>query len=308
MASLLKLLLGIAFALIVIWSSLLFAILYSMKNRKLALHKLRKHVLSIEVSRRRLYRWPLLNRLQAQLIASRTSLSISVFIIFSLGLFVLGGYLGWIWFFTTNHVILLGFLLSICPWVFLRVRLANMQVRMRLTFLDAVEIFYQAYVSVPRRNIRVVLAKIVSEQRMPKAIAHLFREMHEQFIFGDDRALHTFAQAISHEWGHTFTHLLEVSMSEGIVLDHVLQEFIRDLRDAQKSALEDKTRLLEIRIANFSPPFFLALFIGLNFHFNYEGAFQAYFVDLHGRILLLQAFLLMVASFVMGVWLSIQRT
>jgi hypothetical protein len=306
--TLLKPLLIVAISLILIWSWLLFAVVFYFINRHIALHKLRKHVLSIEVSRRKLYGWSWLNRLQDQLIASRIPIPIPVFFILSVCLFAFGGYVGWIWFLTIKHVFLLGLLLSVCPWIFVRVRLINMQVRMRLIFLDAVEIFYQAYVSVPRRNIRVVLAKIVSEQRMPKAIAHLFREMHEQFIFGDDRAIHTFAQAISHEWGYTFTHLLEVSMAEGIVLDHVLQEFICDLRDTQKSALEDKTRLLEIRIANFSPPFFLALFIGINLHFNYEGAIQAYIFDLHGRILLLQAFLLMVASFVMGVWLSIQRT
>ena len=287
---------------------MLFAGVYFFINRQLALHKLRKRVLAIDVPRRKLYRWSWLNRLHDQLIATQISLSIPVFFMLSSCLFAIGAYLGWIWFFDIRHVILLGLLLAICPWVFLRVRLAAAQVRMRLIFLDAVEIFYQAYVSVPRRNIRVVLAKIVSEQRMPKAIAHLFREMHEQFIFGDERALHTFAKAISHEWGYTFTHLLEVSMAEGIVLDHVLKEFIDDLRDAQKAALEDKTRLFEIRIANFSPPFFLALFIGLNLHFNFEAAIQAYFYDLHGRILLLQAFLLMVASFVMGVWLSVHRT
>jgi hypothetical protein len=289
-------------------SFIFYTFLKKVSDRKFALRLLRLQVMQVDLAQRKKHRYQWMNHVQDQLIIARFPITALVFVGISGVLFLLGSYIGALWLNSITNMVLLGGLFALFPWLVLHMRLINLQMKLRLLFLEAVEIFYQAYVSVPRRNIRVVLAKIVSEQRMPRAIAHLFVEMHEQFIFGDERALHTFAKAISHEWGYTFTHLLEVAMQEGVLLDEVLQTFIIDLRESRKAALADKTRLIEIRMANFSPPIFLALFIGINLHFNYQGTMQAYFYDLHGRVLLLQAFLLMVASFVMGIWLSIQKS
>jgi Flp pilus assembly protein TadB len=221
---------------------------------------------------------------------------------------LIGAYLGWLWFYSLPSILMAGLSIGVLPIVVLYMLAIRRQVKIRLSFLHAMEVFYQAYVSIPHRNIRVVVAKVVQEKRMPIPIRPLFQELNEQLIFGNKAALQQFASALHHEWGYTLTNLLAIGLEEGANLDEALQTFIRDLREAQASAWADRNRLLEIRFANFSPPLIVGLFIGVNFYMNPVAANQAYFHDLHGRILLMQSVILMVLSFAMGIWLSIRRT
>jgi hypothetical protein len=248
------------------------------------------------------------NQLQDELLAIHAPISMQVFLTLSLLCFTVGCYLGWIWLYTFRSTLMFGLIAVLLPYLIVRLRLIQVQMRMRLAFLPAIETFYQAYVSVPRRNIRVVLAKLMKEQRLPKVFMPLFYELHEQLVFGDTLALERFANSFKLDWGHTFVQFLDVGLTEGAVLDDALQGFLVDLREAQKAAIEDRNRLLEIRLANFSPALIVLLFIGVNLYFNHDAAVKSYFYDLHGRQLLLQSGLLITSSFAMGIWISLQKT
>lgn len=79
------------------------------------------------------------------------------------------------------------------------------------------------------------------------------------------------------------------------------------MRKAQISEKQERNRLLEIRIANFSPILFLIVFMGVNFKLDAQMAYTYYVLDPEGRDLLLDALLLIFLSFVMGVYLSFGR-
>jgi hypothetical protein len=96
-------------------------------------------------------------------------------------------------------------------------------------------------------------------------------------------------------------------LTEGADLSASLQELIQDMRQSQTADQAARNRLLEIRIANFSPPIFFVLFILVNFRLNGQQAFYYYLVDAGGKNMLLNGLILMFASFVMGLWLSIRR-
>jgi hypothetical protein len=76
------------------------------------------------------------------------------------------------------------------------------------------------------------------------------------------------------------------------------------MRKARRANQQERNKLLEIRLANFSPVLFLGLFVGINFHYTPENAYLYYIVDPKGRDLLLNAVVLIFISFVMGLWLS----
>ena len=79
------------------------------------------------------------------------------------------------------------------------------------------------------------------------------------------------------------------------------------MRKAQRFDQLERNRLLEIRIANFTPILFLALFLFINFKVNTENAYLYYMVDPGGRNMILDALLLIFVSFLMGMYLSMRR-
>jgi hypothetical protein len=76
------------------------------------------------------------------------------------------------------------------------------------------------------------------------------------------------------------------------------------MRRARRANEQERNKLLEIRIANYTPLLFLILFVGLNVHYSPENAYRYYLADPKGRDLMLNAFVLIFASFLMGIWLS----
>ncbi|MNG34432.1 hypothetical protein D3C84_1209100 [compost metagenome] len=76
------------------------------------------------------------------------------------------------------------------------------------------------------------------------------------------------------------------------------------MRRARRSNEQERSKLLEIRIANFTPILFLFLFVGINLHYNPESAYRYYVLDPQGRDLVLNSLVLIFGSFVMGIWLS----
>jgi Flp pilus assembly protein TadB len=216
-----------------------------------------------------------------------------------------GGYL----FLHIRGMLMLGVMLAALPYIVLRMRLVSKQMAARLEFLPAVEVFYQYYVMTDPRNIRQALAMCLEERRMRMPIRAPFERLfrHLSTNRSVDDALRVFAFSLGHVWGVYLTNLLRVGLTEGVDISASLQELILDMRQSQTADQAARNRLLEIRIANFSPPVFFVLFILVNFRLNGQQAIYYYLVDPGGKHMLLNGVILMFASFVMGLWLSIRR-
>jgi hypothetical protein len=79
------------------------------------------------------------------------------------------------------------------------------------------------------------------------------------------------------------------------------------MRRAQRTDQNERNRLLEIRIANFTPILFLLLFVTINIKINPHSAYLHYVVDENGRNMLLDALVIIFGSFIMGIYLSMRR-
>ena len=100
---------------------------------------------------------------------------------------------------------------------------------------------------------------------------------------------------------------LSVALHEGNDVSNNLKDLITDMRKAQRFDQLERNRLLEIRLANFTPIGFLALILIINFKVNYANAYHYYILDPGGRNLLLDALLFIFISFLMGLYLSLRR-
>jgi hypothetical protein len=116
-----------------------------------------------------------------------------------------------------------------------------------------------------------------------------------------------FCLAFGHAWADYFGSILRVALSEGNDVTANLKELISDMRKAQLANQLERHKLLEIRLANFTPALFLALFIGINFRLNHDASYQAYLLDPKGRSMLLNALALIFGSMIMGIYLSRRR-
>src|SRR5690606_31384566 len=159
-------------------------------------------------------------------------------------------------------LLLLPLMLAVLPYIALRMRLISRQMRSRLDFLPAVEVFYQYYVMSETRNVRQVLAASLAGRRLRLPVRSsfewLFRHLSTNRPVAD--ALLIVAFSLGHVWRQHFTNLLRVGLTEGVDLSASLQDLITDMRQAQAADQAARNRLLEIRIANFSPPVFFIVF------------------------------------------------
>lgn len=232
-----------------------------------------------------------------------------MFVLTSLLAAMIGLSAGAYFFQNVKGMLMLSTMLAASPYIWLRMRLISRQMRSRLDFLPAVEVFYQHYLMTESKNIRQTLAGCLEERRfrLPVRIPfeHLFRQLSTNRS-GED-ALRVFSFSLGHIWGQYFANLLRVGLLEGVDISTSLQELIGDMRQAQVSDQAARNRLLEIRIANFSPPVLCMLFILINFRLNGQQAYYYYLIDAAGRNMLLNGLALMFASFVMGVLLSMRR-
>jgi Flp pilus assembly protein TadB len=201
---------------------------------------------------------------------------------------------------------LLGFMLGSVPYLLLRMRLVNRQMATRLEFLPAVELFYQCYLVTGCRHVRTALQKTVEERRLPGEVHAVFDQLcrHLSVKGDDEESIRIFSLAFGHMWADYFGSILKVALSEGNNVSDNLKELIGDMRKAQLANQQDRHRLLEIRLANFTPVLFLALFLGINFRMNPQGSYQYYVVDPGGRGMLLNALALLFGSLIMGLYLS----
>ena len=150
--------------------------------------------------------------------------------------------------------------------------------RSRLDFLPAVEVFYQHYLMAESKNIRHTLAGCLEERRFRVPVRIAFERLFRQLSTNrpPEDALRVFTFSLGHVWGQYFANLLRVGLLEGADISSSLQELIRDMRQAQVLDQAARNRLLEIRIANFSPPILCLLFIMVNFRLNGQQAYYYY--------------------------------
>ncbi|WP_246628228.1 type II secretion system F family protein [Paenibacillus oenotherae] len=203
-------------------------------------------------------------------------------------------------------VLLFGGVLAALPYALLRMMLVHRQMQTRIDFLPAVELFYQCCLVSGGRQIRIALQRTVEEKRMLGPMQSVFEQLYRNIsVRSDDEAsLRIFAASLGHVWGDYFVNIVRAGLAEGHPIADNLKELITDMRKARRSNQQERNKLLEIRLANFSPVFFLALFIGINMRYSPANSYLYYVADPQGRDLLLNGIVLIFASFVMGLWLS----
>lgn len=223
------------------------------------------------------------------------------------GLLLLAGIAaGGIFFQSIKGTLLFGILLGSLPYTVLRTLLVHRRMQTQMDFLPAVELFYQCYLVTGERQVRVALQRTVEERRLLGPMQSVFEQLYRNLsVRGDDEAsLRLLASSLGHLWADYFVHIIRVALVEGVSVTDSLKELLTDMRKARRANEQERNRLLEIRVANFSPILFLALFIGINLRYNKDNAYYYYVVDAMGRDMLLNAAVLIFASFLMGLWLS----
>ena len=197
-------------------------------------------------------------------------------------------------------------ILGLLPYVVLRMRLISRQMAARLDFLPAVELFYQCYLVTGGRQVRTALRQTVEEGRLPAEIQAVFEQLDRNLSVrgNDEESLRRFTLAVGHRWADYFAGILRVALTEGGSVADNLRELIADMRQSQLADQQERHRLLEIRLANFAPGIFLLVFMAVNFRLNPEASYRYYLQDPGGRDLLLNAFVLLFGSLLMGLYLS----
>lgn len=254
------------------------------------------------------YNW--LYRHLADLLESiQARVHIGTFLFVSVLLLLAGIVGGFVCFGNAKGVLSAGGMLSLLPYLALRMRLLSLQMKARLDFLPAVELFYQYYIALGQSNIRTALKVTLEENRMQPAMKPVFEQLYRNLTTSRDAedSLRVFSLSLGHMWADYFTNIVRVGLLEGNDLCDSLKDLITDMRKAQRSDQAERNRLLEIRLANFSSILFLLLFLFINFKINPENAYLYYIVDPAGRNMLLDGLLLIFASILMGIYLSIRR-
>jgi hypothetical protein len=240
---------------------------------------------------------------------TRSGWKISTFFFIVAILGFMGMLIGSFVFTSLRGVVVLSLILGLLPYLTLRMKLIGMQMRTRLEFLPAVEVFYQHYVLAGSKNVRSVLTSALEGGHMLYPTKSVFEQLQLNLSTNRelDDCLRMFSLSLGHLWADYFTSIIRFGLLEGIDVTNNLKELITDMRKAQRADQVERNRLLEIRLANFSPLVFLAIFLILNFKMNSANAYYYYLVDNAGKNMLLDALLLIFVSFLMGVYLSMKR-
>lgn len=241
----------------------------------------------------------LLETLKLRLSAASVLL-LSLFLL--LGGIAFGGY----FFQTLKGTLLFGAALSSLPYMMLQAWLVHRRMQAQLDFLPAIELFYQCYLVTGERQVKIALQRAIDEKRLLGPMQAVFEQLYRNLSIREDdqESLSIFSSALGHVWADHFAEILRVALTEGVQISDSLRELLADMRKARRSNEQERNRLLEIRIANFSPLLFLAVFVGINIRYNSANAYYYYLVDPEGRDMLLNELILIVLSFLMGLWLS----
>lgn len=227
-------------------------------------------------------------------------------VVLSLLLLLAGAAFGILFFRSLKGLLFLGGVLGTMPYLLLRTMQVHRQMKTRIDFLPAIELFYQCSLVSGGRQIRSALQRTVEEKRLLGPMQAVFEQLYRNVsVRGDDEAsLRIFAASLGHVWADYFVNIVRAGLAEGHPIADNLKDLITDMRKARRANQQERNKLLEIRLANFTPVFFLALFIGINFHYSPENAYRYYVLDPGGRNMLLNAAVMIFLSFVMGLWLS----
>lgn len=236
----------------------------------------------------------------------RMKMAPDTFLGFSAMLLLCGVAAGGLFFQTAKGGLLFGFIIGFTPYIGLRGLLIHRRIGAQLDFLPAVELFYQCYLVTGERHVRIALQRTIEEKRLLGPMQAVFEQLYRNLsVRGDDEAsLRIMSASLGHLWSDYFVQILRVALSEGVSVSDSLRELLADMRKARRANEQERHRLLEIRVANFTPILFLALFIGINLRYNQSNAYYYYLQDPQGRDMLLNALLLIFGSFLMGLWLS----
>lgn len=254
-------------------------------------------------------RTKLFEHLSELLLSSRTDMAPGTFL-FAVIVLGLAGVLGGTLFFEgVKGALASGLLLASLPYIWLRMRLITQQMQTGYRLLPAIEVFYQIYVLAESKNIRQVLGNAVEGGRMMHPVHEVFGRLYRNLMIhaDTDKSLKLFALSLGNQWAEHFVSLLRTGLTEGADIAPGLKELIADMRASARADRIERNRLLEIRIANFTPILFLAVFLIVNFRIDAEQAWFYYVQSAEGRDMLLDALILIGASFVMGIYLSLRR-
>lgn len=244
--------------------------------------------------------------LDQQLQALQFSMSGQQLLYMLISAFLMGGVLGWSFFATIKGMLLCAGMLAGVPYICLKMLLIHRRMGAQMDFLPAIELFYQCYLITGERQIKVALAKVIEEKRISGPMKSIFEQLYRNLCVqdNDEESLNIFAHALGHIWADYYVQMLKVALNEGVSITSSLKQLITDMRVARKANEQERHKLLEIRIANFTPLLFLFLFMGINFHFNRDQSVHYYFTDPVGREMILNMLLMIFLSFLMGLYLS----
>lgn len=231
------------------------------------------------------------------------------FLVVSFLLLLSGVWVGMFFFISLKGIVIMALVCGGTPYLWLRMKLLTLQGKARLEFMPAVEVIYQQYVLSDGRNLRNSLHQLLQQDRIRYPMRPIFEQLYRNLTThrGVEESLNLFTLSVGHRWADYLANMLRVALEEGADISDNLRELIADMRKAQLALRQERNRLLEIRIANFSPILFLGIFVGANIRLDSRMAYTYYVLDPVGRDMLLDALLLIFASFVMGVYLSLKR-
>lgn len=231
------------------------------------------------------------------------------FLIVSICFMCTGSLIGALLFVSIKGALSLSFIAGLFPFLLLHMKLISNRMKIRMEFLPAVELFYQQYVLGKHRNLRVVLQEVVQESRLHVQMKPVFELLDRQLStnVSVDDCLRVFKLSLGHDWAKYFANIFAIGLTEGIDIADKLKQLITDMRKAQRQDQAERNRLLEIRIANFTPILFLVAFLTINYKLDPQQAVHYYLYLPEGRNLILDALLLIFLSFLMGVYLSMKK-
>jgi hypothetical protein len=241
--------------------------------------------------------------------ASHAKVGLGWFVVLTVMLTLLGIAAGALFFQSVKGIAVLACMLGGLPYVWLRISLISLRLRNRMEFLPAIEVFYQFYQVTGGKSVKHALQLCLAENRIVYPIKPVFEQLHRRLLTNRDteQSLRLFVTSLGHIWAEYWIGMLRVAMTEGNDITDNLKDLIQDMRRAQRADQAERNRLLEIRVANFSPIAFLALFLFINAKMNPESSYTYYVLDPEGRNLILDALLLIFVSFLMGIYLSMKR-
>ncbi len=211
---------------------------------------------------------------------------------------------------TVKAAITVGAIAGGAPLMRLYSRLVSSRMQSRLDFLPAVEVLYQQYVAFGERgNLRTTLQSVVQSGRLPGSLKLEFERLSRCLTLGHEpeAGLDAFRWSLGHRWAAIFISLVRADLFEGIHIGAPLRELIGDMRKAQLEDRQERSKLIEIRVASFTPILFLVLFLGVNIRLNPEAAYRFYVLEPMGRNMLADSLLLIFGSFMLGLYLSMRR-